>query len=108
MQKQAISLLGLATRARKTISGEELVIKEVRARKASVVLISNDASDNTMKKVTDKCTSFNVPYRIVGDRYELGGAIGKDARVVVAVSDRGFGQKLLSLIDGESKQESKG
>jgi ribosomal protein L7Ae-like RNA K-turn-binding protein len=96
---QWMSLLGLANRARKIISGEELSIKEVRAGRAKLVLLSADASANTMKKITDKCKSYEVPVKIVEDRHILGQAIGKEARVVVAVLDNGFAKKLVSLLD---------
>ena len=56
-----MSLLGLANRARKIISGEEFVVKEIRSGKAKLVLLSADASANTTKKITDKCTFYQVP-----------------------------------------------
>lgn len=94
-----MSLLGLANRARKVISGEELVLKEVRNKRAKLVLLSQDASSNTMKKVTDKCHFYHVPVVIVEDRYSLGLAIGKHQRVVVAVLDEGFATKLQQMLD---------
>jgi ribosomal protein L7Ae-like RNA K-turn-binding protein len=96
---QWMSLLGLANRARKIISGEELSVKEIRSGRAKLVLLSADASANTMKKVTDKCKSYEVPLKLVEDRHLLGQAIGKEARVVVAVMDDGFAKKLVSLLD---------
>jgi ribosomal protein L7Ae-like RNA K-turn-binding protein len=94
-----MSLLGLANRARKIISGEELSVKEIRNGKAKLVLLSADASANTTKKITDKCKSYQVPYKLVEDRHLLGQAIGKEARVVVAVLDDGFAKKLMTLLD---------
>lgn len=94
-----MSILGLANRARKIISGEELSIKEIQRGKAKLVLLSADASANTTKKITDKCKSYQVPLKLVDNRYTLGTAIGKDARVVVAVLDEGFAKKLLTLLD---------
>ncbi|MEH7122696.1 YlxQ family RNA-binding protein [Bacillus sp. JJ1773] len=96
---QWMSLLGLANRARKITSGEELTIKEIRNGKAKLILLSADASVNTTKKVTDKCKSYQIPYRLVENREILGQAIGKDTRVVVAVLDDGFAKKLKSLLD---------
>ena len=98
-QEKWMSLLGLAYRARKVISGEELVIKEIRSRRAKVVLLSKDASSNTEKKITDKCHFYKVPICRVENRTQLGEAIGKDSRVVVAVQDDGFAKKLISLLD---------
>ncbi|WP_160719966.1 YlxQ family RNA-binding protein [Bacillus sp. USDA818B3_A] len=96
---QWMSLLGLANRARKIISGEELALKEIRNNKAKLVLLAKDASANTTKKITDKCNSYHVPLKFVEDRYLLGQAIGKEARVVVAVLDHGFAKKLVTLLD---------
>ncbi|MCF6410609.1 YlxQ family RNA-binding protein [Pseudalkalibacillus salsuginis] len=93
------SLLGLANRAGKCVSGEELVVKEIRQQRAKMILLAEDASANTRKKLIDKCTYYQVPYYIVPDRIELGNAIGKEQRVTVAVIDNGFAKKLKKLID---------
>lgn len=93
------SLVGLATRARKIISGEELVVREIQRNKVNLVLLSLDASKNTEKKITDKCAFYNVPIRRVQDRSELGQAIGKEARVVIGIQDAGFAKKLITLLE---------
>ncbi|OMP68643.1 YlxQ family RNA-binding protein [Domibacillus epiphyticus] len=95
------SFLGLANRAGKIISGEELTVKEIQRGNAKLVILSEDASRNTEKKITDKAAFYRVPVRRIQDREALGQAIGKDARVVVAVTDAGFAKKLKALIDGE-------
>ncbi|AIM17708.1 MULTISPECIES: YlxQ family RNA-binding protein [Neobacillus] len=94
-----MSLLGLANRARQITSGEELTVKQIQRGNAKLVLLSADASRNTTKKITDKCNSYEVPLKVVENRYLLGQAIGKDARVVVAVLDDGFAKKLVTLLD---------
>lgn len=100
MNKQPIfQLLGLAARARKVISGEELVVREIRNGNAKIVLLSNDASKNSSKKIQDKCTYYNVEYHVFGDRYDLGHATGKEARVALAITDRGFASKLSNLLN---------
>ena len=68
--------------------------------RAKLVLLAADASSNTEKKVSDKCKFYNVPVRKVEDRSVLGRSIGKEARVVVAVTDQGFAKahKLARLI----------
>jgi len=98
-RQQWKSLVGLANRAGKIISGEELSVKEIRNGKAKLVLLSADASANTTKKITDKCRSFNVPLKIIENRETLGQAIGKEARVVVSILDVGFAKKLMTLLD---------
>ncbi|MBE6182793.1 YlxQ family RNA-binding protein [Heyndrickxia ginsengihumi] len=100
-EQQAMSLLGLANRARKVISGEELVIKEIQSSRAKLIILSKDASSNTSKKIQDKCRFYNTPIQFVETRETLGKAIGKEARVVVAITEKGFAQKLAQLL-GES------
>lgn len=98
-ENQWMSFLGLANRAGKLISGEELTVKQIQKGNAKLVLLSADASQNTMKKITDKCNSYEVPIKKVENRYLLGQAIGKEARVVVAVLDVGFAKKLKQMLD---------
>ena len=98
------SLLGLANRAGMVVSGEEQVIQAIRQNKANIVILSGDASVRTKKTITNKCTSYKVPLRSVSDRQVLGKAIGKVERVVVAVNDKGFSDKLITLFDLSSRR----
>ena len=96
MNKQKISnLLGLAQRAGKLISGEELVIKAIQEEKAKLVFLANDAAT---KKVTDKGHYYEVQVSTVFSTLELSTAIGR-ARKVVAVVDAGFSKKMRSLME---------
>ncbi|MGL4820858.1 MAG: YlxQ family RNA-binding protein [Bacilli bacterium] len=97
--EQTFRLLGLSVRARKMITGEELVIKEVRAKRAHLVILASDASERTKKTVTDKCSFYGVPVISFADRYMLGAAIGKEARVVLGVLDAGFAKSIKKSIE---------
>ncbi|MFT8317099.1 MAG: YlxQ family RNA-binding protein [Sporolactobacillus sp.] len=93
------SLLGLAKRAGKVVSGEDTVLRMIRDRKARVVLLSDDASPRTKKTVTNKCTFYQVPLFNVPDRFILGKAIGQPARVIVAVEDIHFAGGLIRRLE---------
>lgn len=99
VEQKIIQLLGLATRAGKVVTGEELVVREVQAKRARLVIISEDASANTMKKITDKCSFFNVEKHVFGDRVLLGHAVGKESRVVLAITDAGFSSKFSEYLN---------
>lgn len=47
---QIEQMLGLAMRARKLITGEELVVKAIRQGQVKLVILASDASANTRKK----------------------------------------------------------
>ena len=94
-----LNTLGLASRARKIVTGETLINK-IRSNGVYFVVIASDASDNSKKKITDKCTSYNVDYFIAGNISELSKAIGKNNRVALGITDRGFAKNLKEKIGG--------
>ncbi|WP_281887564.1 YlxQ family RNA-binding protein [Paenibacillus sp. YYML68] len=95
MNERFYSNLGLAMRAGKVLTGEEMVIDAVRTGDAKLVIVSEDASANTLKKVNDKCIHYQVPIHQYGSREQLGASIGKESRVVIAVTDAGFARLLV-------------
>ncbi|MFC6331124.1 L7Ae/L30e/S12e/Gadd45 family ribosomal protein [Paenibacillus septentrionalis] len=97
---KALSALGMAMRAGKLATGDEIVLKAIRAGKAKLVVLAADASENTKKKFRDKCSSYQVSLKEAYDRESLGRAIGKAERVVIAVTDVQFAQ----LIAGHLSQ----
>jgi len=61
LNKQKISnLLGLAQRAGRIISGEELVVKAIQDGKAKLVFLAHDAGPNLTKKIQDKSHYYQV------------------------------------------------
>ena len=91
--------MGLAMRGRNLTSGEDQILDAIRSGSAMLVIVSEDASDNTKKLYTDKCKFYEVPVKIWGTREELGHAIGKEMRAAVAILENGFAEKLLTLIE---------
>lgn len=83
MNKKYLNLLGLANVAKGIVSGETL-IKSIAANETKLVVIANDASANTKKKITDKCHFYHVDYFIVDENIEtISKAVGKDRKSVV-------------------------
>lgn len=97
--KSIDSLIGLATRARKTASGGFLVERAVKAGEAYLVLIAGDASANSRKEFVDMCEYRKIPYYIYSTKEELGHCMGKEERVVVALLDRGFANSIRNKMD---------
>ncbi|MDO4617755.1 MAG: ribosomal L7Ae/L30e/S12e/Gadd45 family protein [Lachnospiraceae bacterium] len=87
---KALSMLGMAARAGKTVSGEFSVEKAVKQGSALLVLLAEDASDNTKKKFNDMCSYRDIPCLLAADKETLGRAIGKEYRACVAVEDENF------------------
>ena len=94
MSDHRLSLLGLAARAGAVQSGGFLTEKAVQQGSAVFVIIAEDASANTRKKIQDKCTYYHVPYVVCETQDTLGHMIGKGTRSSVAVTDRNFGTQI--------------
>lgn len=104
MQDRVMSLLGLAARAGKIVSGGFSAEDAVRKKKAFLVLIAEDTQTNTVKKFTDKCSYYKVPMRFYGTQETLGHAVGKQSRACIAVTDRGFADAILHKLPLQDEQ----
>ena len=62
-QDKVLSLVGLATKAGKTVSGEFMTEREVKSGRAALVILAEDSSENTRKKFCNMCEYYEVPDR---------------------------------------------
>ena len=88
-------MIGLATRAGAVTSGEFSVDKAIKAGKARLVIIADDASDRTKKGFKDSCSFYGVPLAIYKHKETLGHSMGKQFRASLAILDTGFADSLL-------------
>ena len=98
-QNKIYSLLGLAMKAGRVVSGEFATDKSVKEGSAFLVLVSEDASDNTKKKFSNTCEFYGVPRYFFGTKDELGHAIGKEMRSSLAITDEGFAKSLIKHLE---------
>lgn len=98
---KALSLVSLATKAGKTASGEFCTEKEVKTGMAELVIVAEDASDNTKKKFKNMCDFYEVPIYFYGDKDTLGHAMGKEFRATLAVTDAGFAKGIVKHLETE-------
>ena len=89
-QNKVFSLLGIAMKGRNAVSGEFQTLEAVKAGDAKAVIVAGDASDNTKKLFSDKCSFYHIPVYVYGSKEDLGRAIGKDLRSSVAICDQGL------------------
>lgn len=90
MNKDVLNFIGLMNRAGALMTGTDLVLNGVRSGKVKMVLIDALVSENTLKKVTDKCKFYNVPYIKTSADVDLGFAIGSSGRKVIGITDHNF------------------
>lgn len=92
--------IGLCKAAGGVIAGSDLVLNAVRGGKVVCVLIAKDASQRTLKQITDKCTFYNIKHTSVeSDSLELGKMIGKSAPcAVIGLTGKGPADAVIRLL----------
>ena len=106
-EDKLLSTVGLCARARKLVSGTPMVCEALRSRKPPVlaVLEASDTSENTHKKLADKCAFYQVPlYRLTADTARLGKAIGKTGAVAaVGLTDENLYRALTRYLPPQAE-----
>lgn len=82
-----LSMLGIAAKAGDIVSGEFSTEKAVKSKKAYLVIVSEEASDNTKKHFSDMTAFYKVPCYFYGGKEALGRCIGKEFRASLAITD---------------------
>ena len=105
MNDRLLSFLGICRRAGKLVIGNDPVRESIETNKALLVIIASDISPNTLKKITAVIEASDVPcYTVNRTKDEISFHLGKVC-AVLAVTDKGFADKLTELIEAEQKKE---
>lgn len=94
-----LHLVGLAKRAGHLEIGDEPVGAACRARACRVILVAQDAADNTFRRVrhfadAGQCLWLSIPY----GKDDLGSAVGRTSCAIVAVTDIGFASAIVEKL----------
>ena len=102
---KAFSMLGLASKAGKIVTGEDTIRNAIRKGKVKLLIISEDASQNTQKRFLNAAAHYSIEYVVWGHMDDLGKYIGKNARSVVAIVDDNFGRIIKDLLSNTAKEK---
>jgi len=94
MNNNVLGFFGLMRKAGKLTIGCDPVVEQVRKKKAALVVMACDISENTKKTVLKNTEAYGVhTITVECTKEELGFAVGKMA-AVVSVDDVGFAKSL--------------
>lgn len=96
---RAYSMIGLANKAGKLVSGEDAVRNSIRSGKAKLVILAEDASGNTKKRFSNSAAFYNIALVTWGLKEELGSCIGKSERSVIGITDDNFSKSIKEKLD---------
>lgn len=109
MRNRVFSMIGIAAKSGNVVSGEFSTEKAVKTGKAYLVIVSEEASENTTKMFTNMTEYYEVPLYRFGTKEELGRCIGKEFRASLAIVDERLAlaveSKLKAYLDIAQKTE---
>ena len=85
------------------VCGSDVCIENIKKRKAKLVIVSEDASQNTKDKIANITKQNNITLIYFGEKEFLSKSVGKVDKAIYAILDDGFSKKILELL-----KESKG
>ncbi|GAW94304.1 L7Ae/L30e/S12e/Gadd45 family ribosomal protein [Calderihabitans maritimus] len=94
MKANVKTLLGFAQRAGKIVSGRSAVLGQLKKGRAQMVILATDSASDLQGEVKSWCSGRKIPVFYAGTKVELGLAIGKSPRAVLAVLDRNFAERI--------------
>ena len=99
---RALNYLGIARKSGNLELGEEKAKALVKAGKARLLLVADDASDGVKKRAEAYVYGFHAPLLILPcTKAELGGAVGRAQCAVAAVRDLGLAKSLADALAEE-------
>ena len=99
MENKIYQMIGLCQRAGKLATGEFAAKKAVLDKKAFLVVVAIDSSNNTKKLFNDKTSYRNIACKEWGTKERLGGVLGKEARAAIAILDENFANRIAEMIE---------
>jgi len=87
LRNRVFQMLGIAAKSGNVVSGEFSTEKAVKTGHAYLVIVSEEASDNTNKMFKNMTEFYEVPMYVFGTKEELGRCIGKEFRASLAITD---------------------
>jgi len=97
---RVLGLLGLATRAGKTVWGTDACIEYMEKNRIKLILVAKDSSERLRKKFSELCEKKNINFFEFSNVDEISNAIGKHNKAVIGVKDINFSNEIIKIING--------
>ncbi|SHJ29483.1 Ribosomal protein L7Ae [Lutispora thermophila DSM 19022] len=92
-------MLGMAYKAGQVVTGEDTTRNAIRKNRVKLLIIAEDASDNTKKRFINSSVYYNVPYVICLTKIEMSRSLGQKIRSVAGIIDEGIAKYLMNLVE---------
>ncbi len=98
MTDSICSLIGIAYRVGKIVSGYEHSLRTLQRHKGKLILLALDASIQTKSFFYTQSKRYNMPLYETSFKDDFGKALGKTPRAVVICTDAGFAKAIVAKL----------
>ncbi len=103
-----LGAIGICAKAGRIVCGTQMICEALKKREKPVLVVAAaDNSENTEKRLRDRCTYYRVPLYVTqtdGDR--LAKAVGKGNRIsAVAITEERLGRMVAEKLPCEKESE---
>lgn len=96
--RKALNLIGMGKKAGYVAVGETASVISINKKKAKLIILANDASENTFKKFQNLSKSKEIKIFIVFSKSELGSILGKEYVSTITINDENFSKAILNKL----------
>ena len=102
---KALNTIGICKCANKISYGETL-LKDIKHHNVDIVVICSDTSNNSKKKIMDKCNYYNCEYVVAFTQNEIIKAINRiDVVSAIGIKDINLAKKLKENLEREGESD---
>ncbi len=104
MDNKLKTMISFCKRSGNLLSGDVQVSNAMSKKKAKLIIIAEDVSENNKKNFVSKCEHHKADYLIFGQREEINELIGDYNKTVFCVIDDNFANRIKELILAEQTE----
>lgn len=98
MINKIYSMIGLSMKAGRLAYGSDMCEEHIKSNNAKLLIVAEDASDNTKKKIKNLCITKNIEVIFFGSIDLISHSIGKNNKAIIAILDDGFAIKIKEML----------
>lgn len=96
---KVFSYLGFAAKSRNLVTGYNTCLMMMERKKLRLLIVAEDVSENTIKKMRQKCLTSSIEFRIFGNSDELSRITGNSGKGIFGITDSHFAKIIVKEID---------
>ena len=105
MENKILSYMGFAAKARKLVTGYNTCVYMMEKKKIRLLILAEDLSENSRKKMVSAAEKHRVPCKIYGSREQLSRITGNADKGIFGITDDNFAKVISDGIEAIQSEQ---